>query len=85
MPKPTQTAAKLAVPSLQLLSPTQAAETLGIGRTKLLELVRGGRISCVMMDGRIRIPVEGLQAFRDSLPHGYVTGLPVAVRKAVRS
>jgi excisionase family DNA binding protein len=76
-------AAPAALPTLALLSPTDAAETLGVGRTKLLELVRSGRIACRMMDNRIRIPVEALQAFRDALPAGYVAGPPV--RKPVAS
>jgi len=63
--------------ALQLLSPSQAAATLGVGRTKLLQLVRDGRIRCRMLDGRIRIPIEAIQEFRDALP-AYEKGQPVA-------
>lgn len=74
MSKPAHKAAPAVAPALALLSPTQAAEALGVGRTKLLALVRAGRLRCVMLDGRIRVPVEALQAFRDALPVGYVAG-----------
>jgi excisionase family DNA binding protein len=60
--------------AIMLYTPRQAAETLGIGRTKLLELVRSHRIRCRMLDGRIRIPFEALQEFRDALPEGYTPG-----------
>jgi excisionase family DNA binding protein len=60
-----------------LLSPSDAADALGIGRTKLLAMVRTGRLPCRMLDGRIRIPVEALQAFRDALPSGYERQKPV--------
>lgn len=70
-------AAPSAVSPLTLLTPTDAAEVLGVGRTKLLSLVRSGRIGCRMLDGRIRIPVEAIQEFRDALPQGYVAGKPV--------
>ena len=52
------------------------ADTLAIGRTKLLELIRSGRIRCVMLDGRIRVPIEALEEFRDALPSGYAKGKP---------
>ena len=71
-----------ALPTLALLSPADAADALGIGRTKLLELVRAGRVRCVMMDGRIRVPVEALQEFRDALPSGYVKGRPLPGKAA---
>lgn len=70
-------AAPVTLSAFTLLSPTDAAEVLGVGRTKLLALVRSGRIRCRMLDGRIRIPVEAIQEFRDALPQGYVAGKPV--------
>jgi excisionase family DNA binding protein len=63
---------------ISLLTPTEAAAILAVGRTKLLSLVRDGRVRCRMLDGRIRIPIEALQEFRDSLPQGYVPGKAVA-------
>jgi excisionase family DNA binding protein len=50
------------------LSPTQAAAFLGVGRTKLLALVRAGRIEARTLDGRIRVSVEALRAFHAALP-----------------
>jgi excisionase family DNA binding protein len=62
-----------------LLSTGAAAARLGVGRTKLLELVRSGKLPCRMMGKRIRISADDLKAYSDSLPAGYVAG------KAVRS
>ena len=56
------------MPTIQLLSTGHAAAFLGIGKTKLLALIRAGRIPSKMLDGRIRIAVADLQAFADSLP-----------------
>jgi hypothetical protein len=63
------------LPALALLSPTAGGAAIGFGRTKTLDLIRAGRIRVVMVDGRIRIPVEALQEFRDALPQGYVCGV----------
>ena len=41
----------------KLLSTGYAAAFLGIGRTKLLALIRAGRIPSKMLDARIRIAV----------------------------
>jgi excisionase family DNA binding protein len=68
------------VPAIKLFTPSAAAAELGIGRTKLLDLVRHQRIRCRMLDGRIRIPIEALQEFRDALPEGYVKGASPAKR-----
>jgi excisionase family DNA binding protein len=71
-----------AISPLALLSPADAADALGVGRTKLLELVRAGRVRCVMMDSRIRVPVEAIQEFRDALPSGYIKGKPLPGKAA---
>jgi excisionase family DNA binding protein len=55
----------------KLLTPVEAAKASGIGKTKLLELVRAGRLPCRMFDGRIRIKADDLAAFVDGLPSGY--------------
>lgn len=62
---------------LTYLSPAKAAARLGIGKTKMLALVRAGRIPCKMLDGRIRISVLALQQFIDQQPDGYAAGKPV--------
>ena len=50
------------------LSPKKAAAYLGIGRTKLLELITAGRIEARKLDGRIRVTIASLDAFHASLP-----------------
>jgi excisionase family DNA binding protein len=60
-----------------LLSTGQAAKRLGVGKTKLLALVRAGRLPCHMFDGRIRIQVADIDALIDALPKGYVAGKQV--------
>jgi excisionase family DNA binding protein len=61
------------------LTPTKAAARLGIGKTKMMTLIRDGRIPVKRLDGRMRVSVAALQAFHDVLPEGYEAG------KAVRS
>jgi excisionase family DNA binding protein len=55
----------------RLLTPIEAAERCGVGKTKLLELVRSRRLPCRMLDGRIRITESELAAFIAALPNGY--------------
>lgn len=50
------------------LPPKKAAARLGIGRTKLLQLLKAGRIEAVKLDGRIRVTVASLDAFLAGLP-----------------
>ncbi len=65
-------------PQPMLLSTGQAARRLGVGKTKMLELIRGERIACKMLNGRIRVPMAALEAFEAALVEGYVRGRPVA-------
>lgn len=69
------------MPAIELLTPSAAADKLAIGRTKLLDLVRAGRIRCRMLDGRVRIPIEALQEFRDALPEGYIKGKAISKKR----
>jgi excisionase family DNA binding protein len=55
----------------RLLTPVEAAAVVGVGKTKLLELVRARRLPCVMLDNRIRIREDALAAFIAALPNGY--------------
>jgi len=64
------------------LSPTKAAAFLGIGKTKMLALIRAKRIQVKMLDGRIRVSTAALQAFHDTLPD-YVPGKPVMSAPAI--
>jgi excisionase family DNA binding protein len=43
-----------------LLTPEEAAHTLGVGRTKLYELLRKGLLTSVMIGGSRRIPAAAL-------------------------
>jgi excisionase family DNA binding protein len=58
-----------------LLTTGKACEALGIGRTKLMGLIRDGRLAVEMLDGRIRVPTESIEAFRATLHKGYVPSL----------
>ncbi len=43
-----------------LLTPTEAADTLGIGRSKLYELMQAGVVESVRIGSCRRIPVDAL-------------------------
>jgi excisionase family DNA binding protein len=40
-----------------------AARAIGLGRTKLFELIRTGQITAVKVGGRTLVPVDGLRRF----------------------
>ena len=50
-----------------LLTPTEAADALGIGRSKVYELLRAGTLASVRIDSCRRIPLEDLKAMIDRL------------------
>ena len=50
-----------------LLTPTEAAAALGIGRSKVYELLRAGTLASVRIDSCRRIPLEDLTAMIDRL------------------
>ena len=64
-------------PEPLILSTGQAAKRLGVGKRKLLALVKAKRLPCRMLDGRIRIALADIVAFAEALPQGYVAGKPV--------
>jgi excisionase family DNA binding protein len=43
-----------------LLTPTEAARVLGVGRSKVYELMRSGALGSVRIDSCRRIPVDDL-------------------------
>ena len=45
-----------------LLTPTEAADALGIGRSKVYELLRTGTLASIRIDSCRRIPLEDLMA-----------------------
>jgi excisionase family DNA binding protein len=50
-----------------LLTPIEAAAALSISRSKLYELMSGGRIGSVRIDGCRRVPVRALQDYVEGL------------------
>jgi excisionase family DNA binding protein len=62
-----------------LLSTGQLSKELGYGRTKIMNLIRTGRLACVRDGNRFRVRRSVARAYKDALPTGYVPG------KAVRS
>lgn len=50
------------------LSPSEAAAAIGLGKSKLYELLRSGEISAKKSGGRTIITVAELQRFIDTLP-----------------
>ena len=49
-----------------LLRPAEAAEVLGVGRSKLYELIADGVIPTVQVGHRMRVPVSALRAWIDA-------------------
>jgi len=50
-----------------LLKPEQAAKALGIGRTKLYDILRSGQLRSVQIGGSRRISIKAIEAYIDSL------------------
>ena len=57
-----------------LLTTTEAADALGICRSKLYELLRAGRLESVRIDGSRRVPAAVLEEFVSRLRAGAVNG-----------
>ena len=54
-----------------LLTPEEAAQVLGIGRTKVYELMLSNALESVKIGASRRIPVQSLSTFVDALrAHG---------------
>jgi excisionase family DNA binding protein len=64
MPTPTLEEASL---TKLLLTPEEAAEVLGIGRTKVYELMLTNALESVKIGASRRIPVQSLSTFVDRL------------------
>ena len=50
-----------------LLTPEEAATVLSIGRSKVYELIRDGRLASVRIDASRRVPAEALTEFLEGL------------------
>jgi excisionase family DNA binding protein len=46
-----------------LLTPTEAADALGIGRSKLYELLRAGTLESVLIGTARRIPTDAVDTY----------------------
>lgn len=53
---------------VKFLSIKDGADRLGIGTTKLKQLIREGRIPTVRIGDRRLLPIESVDAYADSLP-----------------
>lgn len=50
-----------------LLTPEEAARAIGLGRTKVYELLRAGVLESVQIGSARRVPVEALREFVERL------------------
>ena len=50
-------------PARLLLRPAEAATALGIGRTKVYELIAAGELPSIRIGASVRVPVAALEAW----------------------
>ena len=48
-----------------LLRPVEAAEAIGVGRSKVYAMLASGELPSVRIGGSVRVPVEALRAWID--------------------
>jgi excisionase family DNA binding protein len=48
-----------------LLRPMEAAEAIGIGRSKIYELLASGELPSIRIGGSVRVPVDKLREWID--------------------
>lgn len=65
-------------PGQLLLSPVQAANRLGIGRSTLYLLLADGQVESVHIGARQLVPVEGLRLYVERLRRGLSAATPVS-------
>lgn len=46
-----------------LLRPVEATEAIGIGRSKVYELLASGELPSIRIGGSVRVPVDALRAW----------------------
>ena len=56
---------KSSAPERLLLRPSEAAETLGIGRSKTYELIAAGILPSVRIGSSVRVPVHALRLWME--------------------
>jgi excisionase family DNA binding protein len=59
-----------------LLRPTEAAEVIGIGRSKMYELLARGEVPSVRVGGALRVPLARLREWIDRKAEESATGRP---------
>jgi excisionase family DNA binding protein len=67
-----------------LLRPDEAAEALGIGRSKLYELMATGEVESVFIGSCRRVPMEVLHAYVRRLRGAGIVSRPTAVLQQSR-
>jgi hypothetical protein len=50
------------------MSVSAAGRRIGVGRTKVMDLVRSGRLKAVVLDNRIHIVTQSVETLHASLP-----------------
>jgi excisionase family DNA binding protein len=53
----------LALSERLLLRPIEAADAIGVGRSKVYELIASGALPSIRIGSSVRVPVEGLKAW----------------------
>ena len=53
-----------------LLRPAEAAQMLGIGRTKVYELLAAGELPSIKIGACVRVPIDGLRQWIQDQTHG---------------
>jgi excisionase family DNA binding protein len=48
-----------------LLRPLEAAEAIGVGRSKVYELLASGEVPSIKIGGSVRVPVDALRRWID--------------------
>lgn len=46
-----------------LLRPIEAAEAIGVGRSRMYELLASGELPSIRIGGSVRVPVDALRAW----------------------
>lgn len=60
------------IPAYRTVSAAGAARLLGLGKRKILELIKGGKLPAKELDGRYRVRIADVEAFYDNLPDAEV-------------
>lgn len=63
--QPVPSSAKIACMDKLLLRPVEAAEAIGVGRSKVYELLASGELPSIRIGGSVRVPVDALRAWID--------------------